>query len=92
MTLKSSNIVDDISKKRLIKVKAISAVCESCFHPVSFFRLFKNNYDKNAADDHLCITHIKNQTKLLDFLLELVIKVNRHTNTQTITFSADFLS
>ena len=91
MTLKSSNIVDDISKQRLIKVKAISAMCESCFHPVSF-RLFKNNYDKNAAYDHLCIRHIKNQTKLLDFLLELVIKVNRHTNTQTIIFSADFLS
>ena len=72
MTLKSFNIVDDVSKHGLIKVKAISAMCESCFHPVSF-RLFKNNYDKNAADDHLCyimlccITHIKNQTKLLYF-------------------------
>ena len=86
MALISFNIVDDVSKHGLIKVKAISAMCESCFHPVSF-RLFKNNYDKNAADDHLCyimlccITHIKNQTKLLYFLLELVFKLNRRTQT-----------
>ena len=95
MALKSSSIVDNVSKHGLIKVKAISAMCESCFHPVSF-RLFKNFYDKNAADDHLCyimlccITQIKNQTKLLDFWLKLVFTLNRHTHKQRFNIFSRF--
>ena len=57
MTSKSATNLDDIGKHRLIKVKAISAMCESCFQPVSFV-FIKNNCDKIAADDHVMLYYI----------------------------------
>ena len=30
---------------------------ESCFQPVSF-KVIKNNYDKNAADDHVMLYYV----------------------------------
>ena len=46
-----------MSKHRLIKVKAISAMCESCFQPLSFV-FIKNNCDKIAADGHVMLYYV----------------------------------
>lgn len=57
MTSKSSTVVDNIGKHRLILVKAASAMCENCFQPVSFV-FIKNNCDKIAADGHVMLYYV----------------------------------